>query len=184
MQSQRGVSAVVLLIVLIVLLVAAGAGFFVLKSRQTRDLPPQVAFTHINLNEQVVTFVFDKIPALYPRLLRLNREMTLVKGELERIAALENDFPDQKRFIRPEQVLWTSIEKRLAQAAATAEKRVEAFFVAYALNAEKGHALIQEEMESLAAALDEAIEISRAETSRIRVSTPKTPVDRLKDLLK
>ena len=173
MKNQNGVSAIVLILVLILLLGLAGGGFIAYQRLQNKNQPPVTAFEHMNLKEDVVLFVYNVIPALYNRLFWLNTEITLIDRELDRLGALENDFPAQKKVVKTERSLWRQLRKNLAMETSSAEKKADSFYVTYMVNKEKGKALINENLDLMLERIDTLLETTRKETDRLKVIKKK-----------
>lgn len=182
MSNQRGGSAILVILVLVLLLALGGGGYFYLQQKQQQALPPLTSFDHIDLNEEVVVFLFQKIPRLYSRIVQLNVELAAIAAELERIAVLEDEYPTGKRYVQAERSMWLKLQKSLETSVMTLEKRIESFYVAYMVNQEKGKTLIIESLEDLLSKTDSVLTESQNETRRLKVQTSTSLIDRLKGL--
>lgn len=182
MINQRGISAIAVILVVLLLLALAGAAFFVYKQKQQENLPQTTAFDHVDLNEEVVLFLFQRIPRLYNRVLQLNRELTLIEAELVRIEALEQQYPSEKRIIDSERNLWLRLQKKLDLSAQTLKSAAESYYVAYMVNSRKGQELIDENIGAVISDIEEVLSESGEETRRLKTVTNQTPMDRLKNL--
>jgi hypothetical protein len=182
MTDQRGVSAIALVLVVLLLLALGGGGFFVYKKKQQENFPKTTAFEHVDLNEEVVIFLFQRVPRLYNRVLQLNNELSLISAELERIDELEQQYPSEKRTINSERSLWTALQRDLDLSAQTLKREAESYYVAYMVNSEKGKTLISENIEALLADIDEVLSEASNDTARLKTVTKQTPMDRLKNL--
>jgi uncharacterized protein HemX len=182
MTNQRGVSAIVLILLVVLLLALGGGGFFVFKQKQQQNQPPATTFEHVDLNEEVVTFLFQRAPGLYKRVLQLNNELSLIAAELERIDELEQQYPSEKRTIHSERSLWTGLQKRLNQSVKSLKKDAESYYVAYMVNSAKGLELINENVDDLLSDIDDVLSESGTETGRLKTVSKQTPMDRLKNL--
>jgi flagellar basal body-associated protein FliL len=182
-KNQDGLSAIVIILVLIILLGLAGGGFIAFQKAQKKNQPPMTSFEHIALKEDVVTFAFAVVPALYNRLVWVNTEITLIDKELDRLSTLENDFPSQKKVVKAERAMWVQLRINLSGEASSAEKKADSFYVAYMVNKQKGKEVINENLEELIERIDEILEAARKETVRLKIIHKKTLMDKIKGLI-
>jgi hypothetical protein len=182
MTNQRGVSAIAVILVVLLLLALCGAAFFVYKQKQQKNVPQFTTFDHVDLNEEVVVFLFQRVPRLYNRALQLNRELSLIADELERIAELEGQYPAEKQIISSERSLWTRLQKSLNLSVKSLKNASESYYVAYMVNSRKGKELIADEIDGLLSDIDEVLSESAEETRRLKTVTKQTALDRLKNL--
>ena len=182
MTSQRGVSAIAVILIILVLLALGGGGFFVYKQKQLENLPQATAFDRVDMNEEVVLFMFQNIPRLYHRTVRLNNELVLIADELERIEALEEEYPSEKRIIESERTLWLKLQKELNLSVQSLKSGAESYYVAYRVNPQKGKELISDNIDDLISDIDDVLEESGRETRRLKTVATRTFMDRLKDL--
>lgn len=182
MTDQKGVSAIAVILVVLLLMGLGGGGFFVYKKKQQGNFPKATAFDHVDLNEEVVVFLFQHVPLLYNRVLQLNNELTLISAELERIDELEQQYPSEKRTINSERSLWTGLRKNLDLSAQILKRDADSYYVAYMVNNDKGKTLINENVDALLSDIDEVLSESATETARLKTVTKQTPMDRLKAL--
>lgn len=182
MTNQRGGSAIAV-IVIILLLLALGAGvFFFYKQKQGGNLPQSTSFDYVDLNEDVVLFLFQSVPLLYNRIVQLNNELTLIADELERIDELENQYPSEKRIIEEERKLWLQLQKNLELSVQSLKSATESYYVAYSVNPKKGKEMIRENMGDLVSDIDDVLKESKTETRRLKSTSGQNLMDRLKDL--
>lgn len=182
MLNPKGVSATALILVLLLLLVLAGVSFFVYKQKQEQSLPQTTTFDNVDLNEEVVIFLFQRIPSLYRRVAQLNNELALIAAELERIDELEAAYPSGKRIIGTERTLWIKLQKDLNVMVQSTRSSVESYYVAYMVNNEKGKELISEDVTDLIADIDKVLVASNEETRRLKTVSSQTFMEKLKGL--
>lgn len=182
MINQRGVSAVAVVLIVVLLLALGGGGFFFYKQKQSENLPPATTFDYIDLNDDVVVFLFQSVPRLYNRALQLNNELTLIAAEMERIDELEVQYPSEKRTIESERGLWRTLQKNLNLSAQSLKSAAESYYVSYMVNRQKGKELISDNIGDLISDIDNVLEESYSETRRLKTTSGQTVVDRLKDL--
>ena len=183
-RNQTGLSAIALLLLLLFLITLGGVGYFVYKQKQAQTLPPQTTFDHINLNEEISSFLFQRVPRLYSRVLQLNTELTLIAAELERIGELESEYPSGKRIVQAERVNWVILQKKLQAVVLTTEKKAESYYVAFMVNRETGKERINEGLEGLLSQINDVLEISKMETRRLKVVTDQTLLGKLKAIFR
>lgn len=177
----RGSARVIVIVLLLLLAGLGGAGAFLYKTKLLAGRGPSKAdLPHVNLSEDVIRFSFNILPALYNKMRELNQEINLIHLELSRLESLSSDYPQQKNIINTEKTVWEKTLKSLFTVLQSFEKKIEAIYVAYAVNEEKGKTLIEETTPDLLSAADEVIAVSKAETVRIRIETPKTFTEKLK----
>lgn len=177
----RGSALVIVIVLLLLLTGLGGAGIFLYKTKlQAGRGPSKADLPHVDLSEDIIRFSFRILPALYGKMRQLNQEINLIHVELSRLETLSSDYPHQKNIIHTEKIVWEKTLKSLFTVLQTFEKKIETIYVAYAVNEEKGKKLIDETTSDLLSAADEAIAVSKAETVRIRIETPKTFTEKLK----
>ena len=164
---------------LIMLLFLAGSGgagyyFLVIKNR-----PPETK--NIRLNEEILSFSIRTIPELAQALLSLDYELYLIDKELERLDRMDKDYPRQKQIITKERNEINSIRKNISTSLADVEKDVEAIFVAYSLNSEKGMEMIEEKKPGMLQLSRKALEVSGELTQRLAHKEDKGLLDKIKD---
>lgn len=184
MSNQRGISAIAVILVLLLLLILAGGGFFYYRQKMIakENTPPSTSFENVDLNEEVVVFLFREVPSLYSRVARIDNDLVLIAEELDRIQALEEEYPSEKRTIASERMVWLQLQKELLLAAQTARTASESYYVAHSVNEEKGRVLVEENIEELLSRIDEILETAGQETVRLQKITEETLLDRLKGL--
>jgi hypothetical protein len=182
MIDQKGVSAVAVVLVLLLLLVLGGGGFYFYKQKQGQNLPQATTFDNVDLNEEVVVFLFQSVPRLYHRVVLLNNELALIATELERIDELQNEYPSGKRIIESERTLWLKLQKSLNLSVLSVKSAAESYYVAYMVNSEKGRELINENIGDLVADVDDVLQESSQETRRLKTVSSQTFMERLKGL--
>lgn len=182
MPNQRGLSAIAVILILVLLLVAGGGAYFFYMQKQKQSQPPLTTFDHIDLNEDVSVFLFQRIPRLYTRVLQMNTELSLIAEELERIRELENEYPSGKRIVQTERAGWLKLQKSLQAVVLSTEKKVESYYVAYMVNKERGRELIIDSLDDLLSQIDDVLETSKMETKRLKTGRKQTFVEKLKAL--
>jgi hypothetical protein len=182
MIDQKGVSAIAVVLVLLLLLILAGGGFYAYNQKQSENFPPTTTFDNVDLNEDVVVFLFQTVPRLYTRVVLLNNDLTLIAAELERIDELQDEYPSGKRYIETERMAWIKLQKNLTLSVQSAQSAAESYYVAYMVNNEKGRELISDNVGDLVSDIDDALKESGQETRRLKTVSNQTLMERLKGL--
>ena len=169
----------VLIIFIVLLLLAAGGGgagyyFLILKNK-----PP--ATKNLGLSEEILSFSIQTIPELAQALLSLDYELYLIDRELERLNQMDKDYPRQKQIIAKERNTINTIRRNVSKSLADFEKDVEAIFVSYSLNREKGLEMIQEKKTGMLQLSQKALDDSSELTKRLALDENKGLVDKIKD---
>lgn len=182
--NEKGLSIIVILIV-VCICAGLGGGFFAFNQymRKTQG-PSRASLPHSNMDEALTGFTFNTLPALYGKLVLINKEISLIDLELARLDALESNYPQQKSIINTERIVWEKTKKNLLPVMQSFEKNIENIYVAYNVNVEKGKELIETKTPELVASADEVINASKVETSRIKPDPPQTFLEKLKTILK
>ena len=170
-----------LLIIIVLLLLLAGGGgtgyyFLVLKNK----LPTT---KNITLSEEILSFSLNTIPELSHALLSLDYELYLIDKELERLDQMEKDYPRQKQIISRERNAINSIRKNISKSLADFEKGVEAIFVSYSVNSEKGMEMIAEKKPGMLETSKKTLDDTSELTKRLAVKEDKGFIDKIKDKL-
>lgn len=180
--DQQGQSLVKILIILVLLAGLGGGGFFAYTQFLKKKPGPSTgALPHVNMNAAVIGFTFRQMPALYGKLVQLNRQISLIDTELARLDTIESDYPQQKKIIKPERTIWDKTRKNLLTTLVKIEKTIETIYVAYMVNEEKGKSMLDNSVAALESSAAEMITAAEAHTSRIPIPPPKSFLDKLKD---
>jgi hypothetical protein len=182
MTHQRGSSAIAVILILFLLLALGAGAYFFYKQKQKENFPQSTTFDYVDLNEDVVVFLFQSVSLLYNRTVQLNSELTLIAAELKRIDELENQYPSEKRTIEEERKLWLQLQKKLELSVQSLKAAAESYYVAYSVNPSKGRDLIRENVRDLVSDIDDVLKESNTETRRLKSTSSRSPLDRLKDL--
>lgn len=144
---------------------------------------PRLDLTKIQLKEDIITFIFSRMPKIYSGLVKLDDEIGLIDKELERLKEIESEFPKQKRIIATERNNWNKVKYALQTSLSNLEKKVESIYVTYLVNKEKGIELMDKSTKSLITDIDQALEASSPHTKRLIVVEKKSFIAYLRDRL-
>lgn len=164
-QGKKRSPAKKLLILFIVLIVVSSVSipaylFFVSKkpaSIRTSTLPAEI-----------ISFCFNKLPDLYTSLLALDEEIRLTQREIDRINAVGDTYPDQKKIAENELKGWTGNLKALTKCMTDYEKELQVLYVSFRVNTESGKALMDKSKEPLNQKVETVITQSKTLTDKLR----------------
>lgn len=170
-----------LIIVIVLLLLLAGGGgagyyFLILKNK----LPTT---KNIALSEKIVSFSIKIIPEISNALLSLDYELYIIDKELERLDQMEKEYPRQKQIILKERNTINATRKNVAKSLSDLEKEVEAIFVSYSVNKEKGLQMIEEKRNDILEKSKKVLEASSELTARLALKEQKGFIENIKDKL-
>jgi len=165
------------LFILLLLLAVAIAGFVVYRIYFQKVDPDsgyrQQELVNITLPEEIIQFSHDFMPLLYDSLITFNSEVLLLEKEIERITALAEQYPDQKKIADKEIKIWKKEKDKLKKAYEKLETKVEALYVSYRVNKETGFQLIDEQNSELTQSAQDALTGSMALTARLKLVIPE-----------
>ena len=167
-----------LIIILVILLAALGAGGYFgytqyyLKKKVGNAFSTDLA--HVTLKEEILRATYDALPDVYFGLVKLNNELLVINTEIDRLTAMEKEFPQQLSIISSEKVYWTSIEKNISDTMGLLEKEIETLYVAHRVNPEKGAKRIEAQKKPLQNTINKILEQTQLKTARLKETKEKT----------
>ena len=161
----------ILILLLLVLLAGGGAGAYLFFFKTEAPSPEQ--FRQLALKPEVLDFTRQKIPGLYREMVRLERELTLIEGELKRLDDIGTAFPKQKKIVAAERSLWTKTAKELQKTVTALEKQLQTLYVGYLVNRETGLAQIASQKNEMVQTLQAALAVSGEITARLPPPEPR-----------
>ncbi len=160
-------------IIFILLLAVGVAGFVVygiyFKTNDTEQGYVKRELANITLPEEIIRFSYDFMPNLYNSLITFNNEVILLEKEIERITALAEQYPAQKKIAEKEIKIWEKEKDKLKKAYEKLEKKVEALYVSYRVSKDSGLQLIDEQKIELSQSALDALTGSLALTARLKI---------------
>lgn len=128
-----------------------------------RDTP------HVSLGDEIISFIYYFMPETYGILMDFNTEVTLLNQEIERIKALGETYPAQKKITEKELKSWEKTKSNVLKNFAKIEQQLEALYVSYRVNEEQGHAQVEALKIDLARSAKEALLPSMELTKRLKM---------------
>ena len=171
-----------IIIFTVIILILGGGGYFGYRHFTVQDGYSSTELIHIKLPEQIIKFIFTNLPDVYPGIIKLNQELILIDNEIARIDTIEKEYPEQKKITESEKKIWDKTRINLQKYLAKVEKELEAVYVTYQVNIEKGTELINSKKQSLKENNDAAI-ASAHELTKTLKDTSQENVGSVKKLL-
>lgn len=169
MTDNKGSATIIILIILLALLGAGGYfGYtqFYLKKNTTGTFTTDLA--HISLKEEILLSTYEKLPDVYFGLVDINNELLIINKEIDRLSAMEKEYPQQIDIISAEKNIWNSVRQDISDTVDTLKKDIETLYVAYRVNQEKGQKRIDEKKNQLQEAIRKTLESSQLKTRRLK----------------
>jgi len=183
MATETKKSATKLFITLIILVIIVGAGGFLISQylKYKSEIENEQALEHIALKTEILLFTSSKLPDIHADLVKLNYEIRAVDREISRIIHMEKDFPQQKKIILSEKKTWEKTRKELAATLLKLESEIEALYVTYRINPEKGLVQIEDKKADLSKMAKEILDNTREQTARLEAPGEKSFIGTLKE---
>ncbi|WP_139786644.1 hypothetical protein [Desulfamplus magnetovallimortis] len=167
-----------MIFILMLLAAVAIAGFVVyriyFKKADTATAGyAQQELVNITLPEEILRFSYDFMPAIYDSLRTFNSEVILLENEIERIKAIAEQYPDQKKIAEKEIKIWEKEKDKMKKAYEKIETKVEALYVSYRVNQDAGLQLVDEQKAEIAQSAQDALTGSLALTERLKTVAPE-----------
>ena len=181
-KKKRRFSLKKISVFLFLLLLCVAASYFGVIYLQKRNPSHVKEFAHVRLKEEVIGFSVEKLPELYSGLVALNTETTLIDKELERLDAIEKEFPAQVKITHDEKKIWQKMRKSLISALTRLGKDIETLYVAYQVNPEKGLERIEKTKDDLKKAVADILDPAGELTQKLKKSeNGKGFIDKIKE---
>jgi hypothetical protein len=183
MATETKRSATKLFITLIILVLIVGAGGFLISQylKYKSEVENEQALENVALKSEILLFTSAKLPDIHADLVKLNYEIRVVDREISRIIHMEKDFPQQKKIILSEKKTWEKIRKELAATLLKLESEIEAIYVTYRINPEKGLVQIEDKKAELLKMAKEILDNTREQTARLEAPAQRSFISTLKE---
>ncbi|VFQ46541.1 hypothetical protein [Desulfoluna butyratoxydans] len=158
----------ILLPIAVVLLIAGlGAGGWFGYTTFFKSGYPRQTLEYVDLDDSVLKFSWARLPDVYHLMVDVNAEMALMKNEIKRIRRVGKAYPRQEKIVASEIKRWERSVQKLSGQLRRFQGQVEALYVTFRVNPEKGQAAIREKGPALASALQEAVNGVRSQTAAL-----------------
>ena len=158
------------------LLAGGGFGYFYFTQRDSGEkVYTAVQLDHVKLPEEMLKFTFNQMPDLYDSLVVYNAEVTILDTEIQRIDAIGQQYPDQRKIATKEKLAWEKTKKGLTKAFSKLEKPIKESYVLYLVNEDQGLARVEEKKSELSSSAATALKSVQEQTKIIKERAPKAP---------
>lgn len=183
MAAETKKSATKLFITLIILVLIIGSGGFLISQylAYQKEVENDNALENIALKKEIILFTEAKLPEIHAYLVKLNYEIRAIDREIDRIILMEKDFPQQKKIILSEKKTWEKTRKELAATLLKLENEIEAIYVIYKINPDKGLVQIEQNRAELLKMGKEILDSAHEQTTRLPVPEEKSFFSMLKE---
>ena len=155
------------IIILVVLLLLGGGGYFGYFYFFPGDGYSELELVHVTLPQKILRFTYNKLPNVYLGLIDLNRQLVLIDGEINRINNIEKIYPEQKKIAEKGKKVWNKFQQKLQKYLPKLEEKLEAIYVTYQVNKDKGSELIESQKQTLKENNDTAIAPAKESTDKL-----------------
>ncbi|MBF0201813.1 MAG: hypothetical protein HQK66_10985 [Desulfamplus sp.] len=149
------------------------AGFVVYKiyfqDGTIEDIYVEKEMPNVDLPPEILKFSYVFLRVFYDSLVLFDNEVTLMEKEIERIADLGEQYPDQKNIADKEIRVWEKEKESLIKSYERLIKNLEAIFVSYRVNMDNGLELIEDQREDMVLRARDALTASMALTERLKL---------------
>ncbi|WP_300671063.1 hypothetical protein [Desulfoluna sp.] len=147
------------------LLVAAltAGGWFAYTTFFRSDYP-RADLSFVDLDDAVLRFTWREIPDVYGQIIQANAELVLMEGEIDRITQVGKKYPRQKKIVTSEINRWKKSVQKLTSQLHRFQNQVEALYVTFRVNPEKGRTAIQEKASDLATSMKDTLADVKTQT--------------------
>lgn len=136
---------------------------------QTIELP------HVKLPEEMVKFSFDHFPDLYISLVNFNAEISLFIKEIQRIEAIAQKYPEQKKITDTGKKELEKGKNTLIKEFSKLEKPIKETYVLFQVDETQGLARIKEKKQELTDTAQAALNTAQEQTKKITPQAPQVP---------
>ena len=154
--SKKRRNPLIILIGLILVAALMAGGWFIYTTYIQSDYPKK-ELSHVNLDDPVLRFTWEKIPDVYFNLVSANEAMVLMEAEINRINKVGKKYPRQKKIVASERKRWEKNAAKLKGQLLKFQGQTEALYVTFRVNPEKGRAAILEKSRDLGTSMTEVM---------------------------
>jgi len=167
--------------ILLMVLGAIGASSFLVYTLYFTQKGPdnrvyqEIALPHVKLPQEMLTFSFNHFPDLYDSLVNFNTQITVFNREIQRIDAIGQRYPEQKKITDTEKKILKKGRDTLLKAFSKLEKPIKEIYVLFQVDEAQGLARIKEKEQELTDMAQAALKTAQEQTERIKAHTPQAP---------
>jgi flagellar basal body-associated protein FliL len=167
--------------IFLMVLIAIGASSFLVYTLYFTQKGPdnrvyqKIALPHVKLPQEMLKFSFNHFPDLYAGLVDFNAEVSLFNREIQRIEAIAQKYPEQKKITDTEKKVLEKGKSTLLKEFSKLEKPIKETYVLFQVDEAQGRARIEEKKQELTDMAQNALEVAQAQTKKIKVHAPQAP---------
>jgi len=154
----------------VLLLAGLGAGGWFGYTTFFQSDYPKEKLAYVDLDETVLKFTWTQMPNVYRHMVNANAEMALMDSEIDRIRRVGKAYPRQDKIVAAEIKRWEKNVRKLSGQLRKFQGQVEALYVTFRVNPQKGRTAIFEKGPDLASSMQEAVAGVRSQTDPLRLS--------------
>ncbi len=162
---------IILIIMILIIAILASLGTALYLNKKNPFI--QKKLHHIPISLEVIHFTQKIMIDIYNDIFTLDNELDLINQEIQRIATIEKQFPDQEKIIQPEKKVWETTQKKLFDYSKKLSSDMLVLYVSYQVNNQKGMELINGKKNLLKSELSASIQTAQELTQRIKKNTKK-----------
>lgn len=135
----------------------------------------EIELPHVKLPREMLKFSFNHFPDLHAALVNFNTEISLFNREIERIEAIAQKYPEQKKITDTEKKVLVKGKNTLLKEFSKLEKPIKETYVLFQVDEAQGLAQIKEKKQELTDMAQAALKTAQAQTKKIKAHTPQVP---------
>ncbi|BCS95324.1 hypothetical protein DSLASN_09560 [Desulfoluna limicola] len=157
-----------LLFVALILLATLAAGGWYTYTTYFQSGYPKKDLAYVDLDDAVLRFAWAKVPDVYFHMVNANSELALMEDEIDRIKGVKKNYPRQEKIASSEIKRWEKGVQKLSGQLNRFQSQVEALYVTFRVNPEKGSTAIDEKRVDLATSMREVLEGVQEQTAPLK----------------
>ncbi len=135
----------------------------------------KMALSHVKLPQEMLEFSFNHFPDLYTALVNFNTQISLFNREIQRIEAIAQKYPEQKKITDTEKKVLEKGKKTLLKEFSKLEKPIKETYVLFQVDEAQGLARIEEKKQELTDMAHAALKTAQEQTKKIKSPAPQVP---------
>jgi hypothetical protein len=171
--------SIILLIVLLFALATLGAGGWFGWQIYSKSTQPRTQLAGAKAKPDLIAFAYGQLPNTYSLITNLDDTLTLVNGEIDRLAGIAKQYPAQKTLLDKEMQKLEAAKTEMGQALSATLASTETLYVTYLMDPAKGVRAIKKQRTILRRQGREALRRHAALRRRLSQSQSQGFLERL-----
>jgi hypothetical protein len=142
--NHKGFSIILLLVLLFLAAVLGAGGWFGWRVYSSAS-QPRANLVGAKVKPELIAFVHRQLPNLYTQLIAVDDTIALVNAEVDRLAGIAKQYPDQKPLVEAAREKLGVNKKALTKALVETLAKVETLYVTYLMDPRKGQRALKKE---------------------------------------